>query len=223
MRVRVGQARGVIRRPILYCIIAMWVIAAGALVALLLARPRGPDPRLPDEGVAGAVLPAFTLTDQDGKPLTRDSLLGHYTIVDFIFTNCPFICPAMTGNMKMLQDDLRGTGVKFLSVSVDPAHDTPARLKAYAVEHGADPARWAFATGEFETVKAIVTGALHYDLEPDPGTPVKLADGTTMSNMRHPGYFTLIGPKGEALGMYRSSSPEDLKALADRVRAISPR
>lgn len=94
--------------------------------------------------------PAFALTDQAGRPLALADLAGRVLLVDFIFTTCPGPCPILTSShvrvQKLLPEDVRDR-VHFVSISVDPEHDTPEALTAYALARGADLARWSFLTG----------------------------------------------------------------------------
>jgi protein SCO1/2 len=179
------------------------------------------DPLRPDDRLKTLSIPDFALTTQDEQPITREALKGRITIVDFIFTHCPFICPTLTARMSELSATLSDTGVRFLSVSVDPKHDTPARLREYAKLHSADTSRWTFATGPIETVRSIVTGGLKFDLGDDPSLTVNLPDGTTMNNIRHPSWLALIGPNAEVLGIYLAAVPEDMAELERRARAAS--
>jgi protein SCO1 len=166
-------------------------------------------------------MPEFALTTQDGVSLGRDALLGRVTIVDFMFTHCPFICPKLTATMGMMARELQGTPVRFLSISVDPEHDTPARLKEYATQREIDTMRWTLATGDRATVKKIVSESLMFNLEDEPQTPVHLPDGGTMSNISHPGHFVLVGPAGEVLGIYHVDQPDRVEELIKRARAAS--
>lgn len=194
------------------------------VVLLTLERQRagrGPSPLTPDDRVRTLSIPEFSLTAQDNSPVTRASLTGRVTIVDFIFTHCPFICPTLTGKMKELSLQLADTPVRFLSVSVDPKNDTPARLAEYAKDNNADLLRWTFATGEMATVKSIVNGGLKFDLEEDAKQPIKLPDGSFMNNIRHPSWLALIGPDAQVLGVYLASVPEDMQALEQRARAAA--
>ncbi|MGD9688163.1 MAG: SCO family protein [Phycisphaerales bacterium] len=198
-----------------------FVVSASLLVVMTVSKTRGPDPLTPDPLFAGVSIPAFTLTDQAGRPFTRESLLGRVTIVDFMFTNCPFICPLLTAKMRLIADELKDTPARFVSISVDPTRDTPDRLAAYATEREIDTARWSFLTGDFATIKLICSDTLKFALEEDPGTPVNLADGTTMSNIIHPGHFVLIGPGAEVLGIYAAKDDMQVAALIARARAAS--
>jgi protein SCO1 len=85
--------------------------------------------------------------------LIRDKIV----VVNFIYTNCPDICPLTSARMAQVQErlgDAVGRDVFFLSISVDPEHDTPEVLKEYAEAFGAGPG-WLFLTGEPEDVRVV--------------------------------------------------------------------
>ena len=92
-------------------------------------------------------VPPFQLTDQTGQSFDSQSLDGHIWVADFIYTNCPGPCPMMSSQMRRVQ--LSTTpNISLVSFTVDPEHDTPPVLAAYAKHFTADPARWHFLTGE---------------------------------------------------------------------------
>jgi len=100
----------------------------------------GADETLPRIGPA----PEFTLTNQDGQRASLSALRGRVVALTFIYTTCVDTCPLLTAKMASLQERLGrdfGPRVQFLSVTVDPARDTPAVLKRYAEQHGARPRR----------------------------------------------------------------------------------
>jgi protein SCO1/2 len=106
--------------------------------------------------------PEFTLTNQDGQRASLSALRGKVVAITFIYTTCVDTCPLLTAKMASLQGRLGGDfgpRVKFLSISVDPARDTPEVLKRYAEAHGAQGAGWTFLTG---TPAEIRTVAKHY-------------------------------------------------------------
>jgi len=106
--------------------------------------------------------PEFTLTNQDGQPTSLSALRGKVVAITFIYTTCVDTCPLLTAKMASLQGRLGGDfgpRVQFLSISVDPARDTPEVLKRYAEAHGAQGAGWTFLTG---TPAEIRTVAKHY-------------------------------------------------------------
>ena len=70
--------------------------------------------------IAAVSVPDFRLMTQQGKPLTLSDMKGKIWVADFIFTNCPTICPAMTQEMARLQSEFVADPVYFVSFSVDP-------------------------------------------------------------------------------------------------------
>jgi protein SCO1/2 len=178
----------------------------------------------PDPGLEGLRIGEFAMTDQDGQPATQAVLDGRVTIVDFIFTHCPFACPMMTASMEQVASELgesaAGKEVRFLSISVDPEHDTPAALKAFAQQRSLDLSRWTMLTGDAETVNGIVRG-LEFALAPDPTRTIPLAEGGTMNNITHPTKLLLIGPDRRVLGIYSYDREDEIRALKDRaLRAV---
>jgi protein SCO1/2 len=104
-------------------------------------------------------IPNLTVMTQDGKPVRfyDDLVKGKIVIISFIYTSCTDICPLTTARIAQLEaklGDMVGRDVFLLSMSVDPEHDTPERLKEYAEAFGAGPG-WSFVTGKPEDIRAI--------------------------------------------------------------------
>ncbi len=203
-------------------IVVAGVMLAASSFALVLSRP---DPevkraRTPDPGLEGYRIPDFALVDQDGRPVDATIFDGRYTILDFIFTNCPFVCPGMSAQMARLQDELHGTGVRFVSISVDPERDTPERLREYAQQLGADPNRWRFLTGTRQATWAIARDALSFDVSLDPARTIPTKEGEQMTNINHPSKLILVGPDRRVLGLYSYSFEPDIQSLMRRVRLL---
>jgi protein SCO1/2 len=97
--------------------------------------------------------PDVTLIDQGGEPVAMGALLAtdKPVLLNFIFTTCTAICPAMTATFEKVQEGLAGEAdkVAMVSVSIDPEQDTPAALSDYARRFGAGP-QWVFLTGSLE-------------------------------------------------------------------------
>lgn len=124
-----------------------------ALIAALLA-----DSRLADIQPA----PDFTLTTQDEKEVRFSSLNGKVRLVSFVFTTCSGSCPPTTARLvqvqqKLVERKLLKDKVHFVTVSLDPARDTPAKLLQYAKLYDADLASWTFLTGPPATVEKTIT------------------------------------------------------------------
>lgn len=132
---------------------------------ILAARVRGeafggPEaPRLAGVVVEREPAPAFQLLDQDGRPLALAHQAGKAVLLDFVYTRCPGPCPILTGLLldvqRQLPDAIRPR-IHFLSVSLDPAHDTPAVLRDWAQARGLDLARWSLLTGSVPEVEAVL-------------------------------------------------------------------
>ena len=82
----------------------------------------------------------FDLVDQDGAPVTRDSLKGEPAAVFFGFTHCPDVCPTTLFELAGYQKTLKAEGKTFriVFVTVDPARDTPPIMKSYVEAFGGD-------------------------------------------------------------------------------------
>lgn len=102
--------------------------------------------------------PDFTLTDQDGQKVTLSASRGKVILVNFIFTQCEEVCLQMTREMRGLQEHFgkrMGRDVVFLSITLDPAHDSPRALKVYGRKHNLDFATWRLLTGSPEQIDAL--------------------------------------------------------------------
>jgi protein SCO1/2 len=123
-----------------------------------------PPPRGMDILEAGEAPPDIRLTDESGVSHRLSDWRGKVLAVTFVYTRCPLpdFCPRMDQQFKSVQSsvladaDLRDR-VVLLSVSFDPAFDTPAVLNAHARRAGADPRVWHFATGERDALDAFAS------------------------------------------------------------------
>jgi protein SCO1 len=138
------------------------LLAAPVLLLALLISPSlaqaheaTHEERLPVIGPA----PGFALTSQDGARVALEDFRGKAVAVTFIYTSCPDTCPLLTLKMAEVQDELGadfGTKVAFVSITVDPEHDTPEVLKEYAEAFEADLTGWAFLTGAPGEIREVV-------------------------------------------------------------------
>jgi protein SCO1/2 len=106
-----------------------------------------------DRSVHEYQLPDLTMLDQAGEEVSVRSVLGPDgpVMVNFIFTTCTTICPVMSATFAQVQKSLgdEADKVRMVSVSIDPEHDTPERLREYAERFDAGP-QWDFLTGSLE-------------------------------------------------------------------------
>jgi len=86
----------------------------------------------------------LSFINQLGDTSSLYSFKGKIIVIDFFFTRCPTICPQMARAMKKLQSSFKQNDsiVQFLSISVDPEHDSVSQLKKFADKFKADPGSW---------------------------------------------------------------------------------
>lgn len=125
----------------------------------------------PQANAAQGYFGEIPLVDQNGKTqrLYSDLIQGKVVVIDFMFTSCTGACPIMSNNFAKIQDwlgDRLGKDVYLLSVSVDPANDTPAKMKEYAARYKARPG-WYFLTGSQENVNAALRKLGNYVENPE--------------------------------------------------------
>jgi cytochrome oxidase Cu insertion factor (SCO1/SenC/PrrC family)/mono/diheme cytochrome c family protein len=103
--------------------------------------------------------PNLPVVTQDGKTLRfyDDVIKGKMVLIDFIYTNCPDLCPLTTARLTQVEDalgDMVGRDIFFVSMTVDPERDTPQQLKQFADGFHIGPG-WLFLTGRPEDIRAI--------------------------------------------------------------------
>ena len=99
-------------------------------------------------------------TNQLGKHVSLDDLRGKVLVIDFFFSRCPSICPRLALSMKRLQDSFvkNDSIVQFISISIDPEHDSVPQLRKFADRYNVNHDTWWFVTGN---KKEIYDFALH--------------------------------------------------------------
>lgn len=135
-------------------------------------------------------IPDTPVLDQNGKRLNfyTDLVRGKTVAINFIFTTCTTICPALTATFRRVQLDLgehAGRDVQLISVSVDPTVDVPERLQAFAAKFKAGPG-WTFVTGEKSKIDALLKALGASAADKNDHTPMVL-----IGNERS-GYWTRI-------------------------------
>ena len=182
------------------------VTLLGLFGAACRAQPE-PPPRL-------GQVPEFALTDQNGRPFTRQTLAKKTWVAAFMFTRCPTICPRITQKMKQLQRK-HGQKLWLVSFSVDPEHDTPEVLRAYAAKNGANLASWSFLTGDSEVIRKTAEKGFKLAVEG------KVDTNAPDLGLLHGSHLVLVDGEGEIRGFYRTDDDTEIERLladADRVR-----
>ncbi len=149
-------------------------------------------------------MPEFSGTDHHLNAFSNADLSGKVWIADFIFTRCGAQCPLMTQKMKQIHDAVKSA--TFVSYTVDPNYDTPARLSEYSQTHDAISARWLFVAGDETSTNALTT-ALHMNTVDNP--------------MLHSVSFVLVDKKGQVRGFYNAEDPEKMEQLKKDAKRLS--
>lgn len=113
-----------------------------------------------DAGATKMSIPDTELLDQNGRKIHfyTDLVKDQTVVINFIFTTCTTICPPLGATFARVQKELGdkvGRDVRFISISVDPATDTPERLKAWGAKFHAGEG-WTFVTGDKPQVDELL-------------------------------------------------------------------
>lgn len=135
------------------CILAAFQYALTPEKNLAILQPDEFDPTLVDDSMLFVKkyhkIAPFSLVNQNGDTITQKDYEGKIYVADFFFTTCPTICPIMTENMMLVQEEFKNDPeVMILSHSVTPEIDSVAVLKKYAVKRGINDDKWNLVTGD---------------------------------------------------------------------------
>jgi protein SCO1/2 len=145
----------------------LYVEGAEAWLGTLTRTGHAPLPAEADVAAGlsiGDRLPDQTFTDQQGQPLTLAWLDGHSSAITFVYTRCPLpeFCPAVDSRFRTLQQAIAEAPagsplaeVRLLSVTIDPAFDTPQVLAGHAAKLEAQPRVWRFVTAPVDEIAAF--------------------------------------------------------------------
>jgi protein SCO1/2 len=145
------------------------------LLAALVGAAFHATPAAADNARWGAgYFPNITLTTQDGVAVTfyDDLVKAKIVAINLIYTTCKYACPLETARLTQvarLLGDRMGRDIYFYSITIDPDHDTPQVLKAYAEKYQVG-AGWSFLTGKRAEIEALSKKLGLYS-EPDPSNP----------------------------------------------------
>jgi len=190
-------------------------------VARSPARTTTPIKREGTEGPqmlqTGDRVPAdLALTSQAGEQIRLGDYRGRLVVLTFIYTRCPLpnYCPLMSKQFAMLQPQLRkryGDDVQLLSISFDPAYDTPKVLREYAARYTDRLDTWTFATGDSTQVQRATELF---------GVFTKTKDDDEIT---HNLTTALIGPEGRVRHVWRGNdwTPEDVRQAVGQVLEAS--
>jgi protein SCO1/2 len=131
-----------------------------------------------EEAAVKMSIPDLPLLNQDGQQIHfyRDLIKGKVVVINFIFTTCTTICPPLTATFSKVQNQMGerlGKDFHLISISVDPAIDTPQRLKAWGAKFGAKPG-WTFVTGNKPEMDQLLKALSGYSARKEDHSPTIL-------------------------------------------------
>ncbi len=176
--------------------------------------------RLPDGSVITDTIynriPPFRLIDQDGDTVNQSIVKGKIYVADFFFTRCTTVCPRISSQLTRVQDIfIKNPTIVFLSHTVDPEHDRPEQLKAYARKYDAIPGKWYFLTGSKAQIYDL---AMHgYYL---PTVDAGLKEGNPDETFIHSEKLVLVDKEGIVRGFYDGTDKEDVDKLVLEIRVL---
>lgn len=160
-------------------------------------------------------IPKFNFLNENGRVVSHRDAAGKVVVADFFFSTCKTICPIMSMQLLRLQEKIKNEPwydqVLFLSHTVDPVHDRPDTLKAYAMRIDADTNRWHFLTGDAEDIYSQAQDG--YMLT---AFPSDTADG----GFFHTDKVTLLDREQHIRGYYDGTSTKSMDELYEDLKLL---
>jgi protein SCO1/2 len=151
-------------------------------------------------------LPDVSLIDQHGQVISLASLKGKPVLIDFIYTSCASTCPVLTSKIAAVARELGpalGANVTIVSITLDPEHDGPAQLAAYAKSQAVESNSWLFLTGKPADIDQVLAA---FKLR-----RMRESDGSIMHSVS----AFLLGPDGHQIRQYNALDVNAKTVAAD--------
>ena len=154
----------------------------------------------------------FKLINQNGDTITPNDYNNKIYVADFFFTSCGTICPIMTNNMVLLQQEfINDKDVMFLSLSVTPEIDSVSILREYATNKGVLDSKWNITTGDKVHIYNLARKSYF--------AVVEQGDGG-LQDFIHTPNFILVDKKKQIRGIYDGTSTEDIQQIIEDIRIL---
>lgn len=159
----------------------------------------------PPQAAAAEWLTEYELTERSGRTFSSTELDGKVHVVSFFFSSCPTVCRLQNGKINELTGEFADEEVYFVSITVDPANDTPATLQNYAKLFDADSEKWLFLTSEdFNYLRRV--GAEVYML------PVE--------HQVHSERLLVVDGSGEVRGRFHWNKPAEIAEMRQLLKNL---
>ena len=179
-------------------------------------NPSDFDPKLVDTSLRKVnqnhTVKDFNLTNQNGVKISSKDYENKVYVVDFFFTRCPSICPIMTDNMLLIQDEfINDDQIMLLSLSVTPEIDSVSVLKNYAIEKGINDLKWNITTGSKKHI---------YDLARKSYFAVVDQGDGDLQDFIHTPNFILVDKKKQIRGIYDGTELNEVTRLIEDIHTL---
>jgi protein SCO1/2 len=189
-----------------------WFLLAAALIILVIAASFTSQHWKSSKTSYKVIkqAPSFQINDMNGKTVNWNDSKGKVRLVYFFYSNCPDVCLPTTYLMSRVQDDLMDKGywgnkTAFFSITFDPTHDTPEKLKQFSSQYVKDASGWYFLRQDEKPT---------FDLAEKFGvTIVKDKDG----NFMHTNILVLVDKDNNIRNYYDAGSVDPKQVVNDMI------
>ena len=154
----------------------------------------------------------FNLINQNGIKISSKDYENKIYVVDFFFTSCPSICPIMTNNMLLVQEEfIKNNDVMLLSMSVTPEIDNVEVLKKYAIEKGVIDSKWNITTGSKKHIYELARKSYFAVLDQGDGG---------LQDFIHTPNFILVDTNKQIRGIYDGTVENEISRLIQDINIL---
>ncbi|MEI8382294.1 MAG: SCO family protein [Planctomycetota bacterium] len=158
----------------------------------------------------------FEFEDSEGNKISRKNLLGKPWIVCFVFTHCAATCPRVTLSMRELQDQLKKSDFRMVTMTVDPIRDTPEVLREYGKSRGANFKKWSFVTGDQREIYRLIHGSFKMPVQ-ELEEPKKVYGFEFI----HSNNIMLVDETGVVKGKFDATKPTAMAELRRTIQKLA--
>ena len=174
------------------------------------------NPKLVDKSIRNVsdnhTVKDFNLINQNGIKVSSKDYENKIYVVDFFFTSCPSICPIMTNNMLLIQEEfIKNNDIKLLSMSVTPEIDNVQVLKKYAIEKGVIDSKWNITTGSKKHIYELARKSFFAVLDKGDGG---------LQDFIHTPNFILVDTKKQIRGIFDGTVEKEISRLIQDINIL---
>ena len=167
------------------------------------------NPKLVDKSIRNVsdnhTIKDFNLINQNGIKVSSKDYENKIYVVDFFFTSCPSICPIMTNNMLLIQEEfIKNNDIMLLAISVTPEIDNVQVLKKYAIKKGVIDSKWNITTGSKKHIYELARKSFFAVLDKGDGG---------LQDFIHTPNFILVDTKKQIRGIYDGTVEKEISRL----------